>query len=200
MVVNRFDSRFEPRPPAPIGPLAYQLRYGAATLTGTVAGEREPSVAWGAQTLDRGGDPLCLPTAPGLHRIALGITYPGARRIPGAASRGITAPLAKPGSYTVRLTVDGETWERPVEIRPDPRLSTTNEEYAAQFDLMVRIRDRVSDIHDAVNLARDLQTQLARLAQRLIARDDWAAAREHAERLHAGLGVIERSLIQPNLH
>ncbi|MBA3415658.1 MAG: glycosyl hydrolase, partial [Chloroflexia bacterium] len=159
-VVNTFDSRREPRRPTPLGPMAYQLRYGSASLTGTVAGEEEPGIRWGAQTLDRGANPRRLPVAAGLHRVTLDITHPGARRVPGAMTRGITAPIAPPGVYLVRLSVDGETREHPVEIRADPRLATTPDDYRAQFALMRAIRDTVSAIHDAVNGLRDLRGQI----------------------------------------
>ena len=199
-VVNAFDSRREPRRPSPIGPMAYQLRYGTASLTGTVAGEEEPGIRWGALTLDRGADPRRLPTEAGLHRVALDITYPGARRVPGAPGRGITAPVTPPGVYTVRLVVDGETREQSVEIRPDPRLKTTRDEYRAQFELMIRLRDKVSEIHDAVNTMRDLRSQLQARIAPLEHHAASSAAVSIAERLIASISAIERALIQPELH
>jgi hypothetical protein len=180
--------------------MAYQLRYGSASLTGVVTGEDEPGIRWGAQTLDRGGDPRRLPIEPGLHRVALDITYPGARPVQGAVNRGITAPIVPPGRYTVRLTVDGQTRERAVEIRPDPRLKTTPAEYRAQFDLMIRIRGKVSEIHDAVNLIRDLRGQIESRLATLGDRAEWAAPRDTAEHLIEQLSALERSLIQPGLH
>jgi hypothetical protein len=40
-------------------------------------------------------------------------------RGPGGGRRG--APSLAPGEYTVRLTVDGQTYSQPVTIKPDPR-------------------------------------------------------------------------------
>ena len=199
-VVNSYDSRSEPRRPAPIGPMAYSLQFGSATLTGKVAGEEEPGIRWGAQTLDRGANPRQLPTGEGLHRVTLDITYPGARRVPGAQSRGITAPIAPPGMYTVRLTVDGEVREQPLEIRPDPRLTTTAEDYAAQFAFMIRLRDKVSEIHDTVNTLRDLRGQIEGRLRPLDDRAEWSPVREAAERVLTQLTAIEEVLIQPGLH
>jgi len=39
----------------------------------------------------------------------------------GAAGGRGGAPLAQPGTYTVRLTVDGKTYTQPLVIKPDPR-------------------------------------------------------------------------------
>ena len=180
--------------------MAYSLQYGSATLTGTVAGEEEPGIRWGAQTLDRGANPRQLPIGEGLHRVTLDITYPGSRRVPGAQGRGITAPIAPPGMYTVRLTVDGEVREQPLEIRADPRLATTAEDYAAQFAFMIRLRDKVSEIHDTVNALRDLRGQIEGRLRPLDDRAEWTPVREAAERVLVQLTEIEEVLIQPGLH
>ncbi len=158
-VVNTYRSQTEPAPAAPIGPLAYKLEAGGAVLTGKVSGEEEPGIRWGPLTLNP-EHPGIVPTCAGLNRFALPILYPGARGVPEALSAGITAPIAPPGRYAVRLTVDGQSWERPVEILPDLRVATTPAEFQAQFELMIAIRDKVSQVHDAVNRLRDVRRQV----------------------------------------
>jgi hypothetical protein len=51
--------------------------------------------------------------AAGMHRFALG----------GAAERGGRGgvPAVRTGEYTVRLTVDGQTYTQPLTVKPDPR-------------------------------------------------------------------------------
>ncbi|MBK8490610.1 MAG: glycoside hydrolase [Saprospirales bacterium] len=46
-----------------------------------------------------------------------------------------TAPFVMPGIYTVRLTVDGKIFEEPLEIKMDPRVTTSTEELQRQHDL-----------------------------------------------------------------
>jgi photosystem II stability/assembly factor-like uncharacterized protein len=41
-------------------------------------------------------------------------------------------PWALPGTYTVRLTVDGRALEQPLQVRMDPRVTTSAEDLAAQ--------------------------------------------------------------------
>ncbi len=56
-------------------------------------------------------------------------------------------PMALPGKYTARLTVDGQTYTQPFELLIDPRLSTKemNEEIlASQMELQMQIRDLLS--------------------------------------------------------
>jgi nucleotide-binding universal stress UspA family protein len=98
------------------------------------------------------------------------------------------------------LTVDGETREHPVEIRADPRLATTPEEYRAQFEFMIRLRDKVSEIHYAVNAIRDLHAQLEARIAPLGDRPEWTEAKRIATALLDEIDRIERSLIQPGLH
>lgn len=199
-VVSAASSTAEPLPPhAPIGPLAYQLFGGAAMLTGTVAGETEPGVRWGPLTLSTESWSHAVADR-GLHRVQLNITYPGALRIPGAPSYGITAPLAAPGSYTVRLTVDGNTYSQPVEIVKDPRVATTQQQFEEQLALMLRIRDKVSSINRGVVRIRDLREQLAACVRLMSGRPDAQAALEYAAGLQAALWSIENELIQPGLN
>ncbi len=44
----------------------------------------------------------------------------------GRPARGRGAERLQPGSYTVRLTVDGKTYTRPVTIKPDPRAASSD--------------------------------------------------------------------------
>jgi hypothetical protein len=48
-------------------------------------------------------------------------------------------PLARPGRYTVTLTVDGKTLTQPLEVRLDPRVRMTAAALEEQFALAQRI-------------------------------------------------------------
>lgn len=72
--------------------------------------------------------PLALGTTAGLHRFVwdLRSTPPPPRRIPGqfgagAMSIDLPGPVVEPGQYSVRLTVDGQTYTQPLTVKPDPR-------------------------------------------------------------------------------
>src|SRR5205814_8446704 len=68
----------------------------------------------------------------------------------GSADVAVTGPRARPGSYRVRLEVDGERQEQPLVIRNDPRVTASDEDLAAQFDLHAAVRDKLSEVHDAI--------------------------------------------------
>ena len=65
----------------------------------------------------------------------------------------LSGPVAVPGRYQVRLTAGGAPLSESLEIRKDPRLSTTDQDFQKQFELLSNLRDRLTTAHDA---ARDI--------------------------------------------
>ncbi len=59
--------------------------------------------------------------------------------IPGDTPRQPQGPLVVPGSYTVRLTVNGRSYERPLTIEMDPRLRVSASALEAEFTLASRL-------------------------------------------------------------
>lgn len=100
----------------------------------------------------------------GMNLFEWDMRYPAAHGIrTGTALFGgsLRGPLAVPGTYQVRLTADGRSAAQSFEIRKDPRLSTTSEDFRRQFDLLMKIGDKLSETHDAVNAILTLKDQLA---------------------------------------
>jgi len=91
--------------------------------------------------------------------------YPGAELPPPAgALNGFQSvdhsppapPVAPPGRYGVRLTVDGQSYEHPFGIRNDPRVKESDADLRAQFELMIELRERYSEVADAVIRVREI--------------------------------------------
>lgn len=110
-----------------------------------------------------------LPAEAGTNRFVWDMRYPSGERPPsaGALSSYVSvdhsppaAPVAIPGRYVVRLSVDGQSYEQPFEIRKDPRVGASDADLKAQFDLMVDIRDRYSEVADALIQVRELRDQV----------------------------------------
>jgi photosystem II stability/assembly factor-like uncharacterized protein len=108
-------------------------------------------------------------TKAGINRFFWDMRYPGAQMPPAAgALNGFLSidysppspPVAPPGRYIIRLSVDGQAYEQPFEIRKDPRVKASDADLRAQFDLMVSIRDRFSEVADAVIRIREVRTQV----------------------------------------
>jgi hypothetical protein len=122
--------------------------------------------------------------APGLNRVPWNLTHPGPTTFPGMVLWGATTagPAALPGSYEVRLTVDGQSMTQPLRIRKHPQRSVSDSDLREQFDLAMRIRDKVSEANNAVIRIRSLKQQVG---DRLSKSTD-AGLKSSADRLTRG--------------
>jgi hypothetical protein len=99
----------------------------------------------------------------GLHRFVWDFHYAPPTGI--ESERPVSGVWAPPGRYTVVLSVDGQTWRRPLAVVPDPRVTARPEDYQRAFALARRIEaDRVR-AHAA--LAKAKSEPLAAVAARL---------------------------------
>ncbi len=94
--------------------------------------------------------PQRVPAQPGMNRFIWNLRYPDATTFPGLImwAGSVTGPVAAPGMYTVKLTVDGKSQTQTFEVKKDPRLSTTPEDYAKQLSLALQIRDKLSEANE----------------------------------------------------
>jgi photosystem II stability/assembly factor-like uncharacterized protein len=143
-------------------------------------------------------DSLRLTTGGGLTRFVWDLRYPGAHRFRGLVfwAAGTQGPLAVPGSYKVRLSVGAWSATQPVTVRLDPRNHATTVDLQRQFDLLLRIRDRVSAANDAVTRIRDVKTQLEAAVQHVHGRSGGVEVAAAADSLKARLGAIEEEIYQ----
>ncbi len=65
-------------------------------------------------------------------------------------------PLAPPGRYTIRLTVDGKTYQQTATLRRDPRINVTDAQLREQYALASAIEDRLAQIAAARKRAQAL--------------------------------------------
>ena len=102
----------------------------------------------------------------GMNRFMWNMRYPGATRAPGDEEHGLIAgpdlqgPVAAPGTYQVQLIVDGQSYTQTTEIRADPRIPASQEDLQAQFDLLIAIRNKLSETHGTVNELRYVRRQI----------------------------------------
>jgi len=67
-----------------------------------------------------------------------------------------------PGSYRVRLTVGGQSYEQPLEVGSDPRVKATAQDFAQQFSVAKRI---YGGLQEAAQTIRQLDQRRAELKQ-----------------------------------
>jgi hypothetical protein len=103
-------------------------------------------------------------------------------------------PLAAPGRYHVRLTVDGSSATQPLEVKRDPRLAASDDDLREQYDLARKINDRLAAAHKAVHRIRGIKTQVQDRAKATGAKD--AAVDRAAQSLVAHLTDVEGEIYQ----
>jgi photosystem II stability/assembly factor-like uncharacterized protein len=101
---------------------------------------------------------------PGMNRFNWNMRYPNAEQFDGmilwAAS--LNGPRALPGTYKVKLTVNGKSMEQEFEILKDPRSTATEADMKAQFDFVQEVLAKVSETHAAIKKIRTARDQINR--------------------------------------
>jgi hypothetical protein len=146
----------------------------------------------------RGSAPSRIPAEQGMNRFIWDMRYPDASRFPGMILWGgeTRGPLVTPGIYHVKLTVDGKTQIQTFEIKKDPRLSTTNEEFAKQFDLLMKIHDKLTETNNAILQIRDVRAQVNDLMKRVSDTPNTKTVADTGKALNAKITAIEEALYQ----
>jgi photosystem II stability/assembly factor-like uncharacterized protein len=126
-----------------------------------------------------------LPARAGLNRVIWDMTYPGPWST-SASQRAATGPVAVPGTYAVRLSVDDQSFSEPLTLRADPRIirdGVTQKVLEEQLAHNLRVRDLVSD---AYRTAEELHA----LRVRAVGSDSTAAP-------SPAIAALEQELLTP---
>ncbi len=134
----------------------------------------------------------------GLNRFVWNMRYEDAESFDGLIMwwASVTGPMAKPGNYKVKLTVEGQSMEAPFEILPDPRATATPADYAAQFDFLIKVRDKLSETHEAIKQIRVAREQINKVTETMQGKEEYKALTEEAKRILAEMKAIEEALYQ----
>ncbi len=135
----------------------------------------------------------------GLNRFVWDLHYEEANRVSGyflwEYEEGAHGPLAVPGNYQVRLTANGKTETAPVEVKIDPRVTTSQSDLEKQFKLEMDVHDQLNRVYDAVNQIQDVSEQLDGLKKRLGPGDSSKVLVDGATSLDAKLIAVRGPLI-----
>lgn len=139
-----------------------------------------------------------LPGNAGLNRFAWDLHSDSAPKIPHSAmwGGGTDGPVVLPGTYQVKLTVEGKTYTQPLEVKLDPRFKATPEDLQKQFDLATKIFDRFAQVQRAVLQMRDIRSQAQALVKRTAGTPEGKAIAEAARQLDAKMKPIEEGMVQ----
>jgi hypothetical protein len=136
-----------------------------------------------------------------MNRFVWNLRHADATKIEGDPSmeefeRALAGPVVVPGRYQVRLKVGDETLTGDLEVRLDPRVPATAGQIQEQFDLLLRIRDKISETHDAVNTIRTVRKQVEDWELRSASDRAYRQLTKAAADVRRKLWAIEEELIQ----
>ncbi len=76
------------------------------------------------------------------------------------AAQAEVGPVAAPGKYTVKLTVDGEQYSQSFEVVRDPGATGSNADLQSQVNFQLKIRDDINNVSQMVNLIEVMRKQM----------------------------------------
>jgi photosystem II stability/assembly factor-like uncharacterized protein len=111
----------------------------------------------------RGGPPPRVANRAGLNSFVWNMRYPDAVTFDGMIlwAGDTRGPIAPQGTYTVRMRVGGGTPQtQTFRLLNDPRSKATAADQLAQFDFLMKIRDRLTEANEAVISMRYVKSEV----------------------------------------
>jgi photosystem II stability/assembly factor-like uncharacterized protein len=98
----------------------------------------------------------------GFHTSDIALSHPAFGSFPGMHFwSGFPRPVsAPPGTYVVKLTVDGKTQATTLRLLKDPRIQYSDRDLVRQYDFTVKIVERIDDANAAVLRMHDMKSQV----------------------------------------
>lgn len=104
----------------------------------------------------------------GMNQFVWDMNYPVAERVEGLIlwNGFVGGPKAAPGEYFAKLKVGKDSAEVPFTILADPNYKITTAEHQEQFDFLITVRDKFSDVMKGIKSIREVRQQLSDFSTR----------------------------------
>jgi photosystem II stability/assembly factor-like uncharacterized protein len=116
----------------------------------------------------------------------------GTRPAPGFGSISVLMP---PGRYTVKLTVDGQSFSQPLEVRKDPNQSVTDQDIAASTDKLLAMQNDLNATADMLNTIETVRQQLQTLSTQLANDKKNAVVKTRADSVDQKFMTVEQTIV-----
>lgn len=180
----------------------YYLKYKPADdLTLTISDSSGLAIATYNSQNNKGGDDtstcISLPAEAGMNSVVWDMHYPPSNVIVDEDPEdNQIRPLAPPGSYSVTLSSQNSTMEHVFALLKDPRVTATQKDFEEQFSLLIKIRDKLSELHNAVSRIRSIRSQVDIWVTRAKEESRQTELMEMSCPLKETLDAIEEELVQ----
>jgi photosystem II stability/assembly factor-like uncharacterized protein len=140
-----------------------------------------------------------VPKEAGINRFVWNMRYPDPTKVKGgdaSSENTLSGPVASPGAYRVQLKVGDQTYTESFELRKDPRVEAGQDDFQAQFELLTKIRDKASEVNEALNAVRSVRQQVEEWERRSQGQEVQERVKAAADPLKEKLTAIEEQLTQ----
>lgn len=119
------------------------------------------------------------------------VTHWGMERVP--------TPMAVPGKYEARITVDGKTFTQPVTILMDPNCPSTQADLEASVKLQLQIGGDIGKVSDMINTIEWMRKQLADVEKMFAGNEADKQRAEDARKMDQKMQDVEYELMSKPL-
>jgi len=136
----------------------------------------------------------------GMNQFTWNMYYPPAEKVDGMIlwNGNVDGPRAAPGKYFIEVKSGKETIEKEFEIKANPVYKCTQTEYEAQFNFLISIRDKFSEVQKTVKEIREIRKQLNEFAARQ-GKDYPKEVKSQADSIGKKMTAVEEALYQTKL-
>ena len=106
----------------------------------------------------------------------------------------MTGHLAAPGTYTVKLTVDGQEFSQKLTVKKDPNSAGSEADIRAQLKLLLEIQDDINTVRDMIDQMEWIRKQIYDLTERLEGDSSAASVISAGKELDKKLIAVEENL------
>jgi hypothetical protein len=133
----------------------------------------------------------------GMNQFVWNLQYPEAERIEGMILwNGVPGSIvAPPGEYFYKLKVGSDSAEGSFTLKADPNYKITQAEYEEQFNFLVKVGDKFSEVQKAIKDIRALRTQINDFTGRQ-QKDSIKEIKTMADSINKQLTAIEETFYQ----
>ena len=108
----------------------------------------------------------------------------------------VPGPKAIPGQYYIKIIADNkDSLSAPALIKANPNYKETQQEYEDQFNFLISVRDKFSEIQKAIKNIREVRTQIKEFMDRQ-GKDTAGDIKILADSINKKMSAIEDSLYQ----
>ncbi|MBK7432431.1 MAG: glycosyl hydrolase [Chitinophagaceae bacterium] len=133
----------------------------------------------------------------GMNQFVWNLYYPPAEKVDGLIlwHGNVPGPKAPPGNYYITIRADKDSAESGFVIKANPVYKLTQSDYEDQFNFLITVRDKFTEIQKAIKNIRDVRTQINDFTARQ-GKDIPKEIKQAADTLNKQMTVIEEALHQ----